>query len=137
MGKMREHDRSVQDLPLGTIKVNLLFTAYQGRCSNCKHIETVTIPGLAPKAQATERLKQHVSHLCRYMPSDKVPEFIAVSHDTARRWDKMVLMNTLPDPQLNGIRALLIDEKLIGKGHHYNVNYLLLNDLLQNRFQLA
>ena len=119
MGKMRENDRRVQDLPLGTIKVNLLFTAYQGRCSHCKHIETVTLPGLAPKAQATERLQRHVSHLCRYMPSDKVPEFIAISHDTARRWDKMVLMKTLPAPQLNGIRALLIDEKSIGKGHHY------------------
>ena len=119
MGKMRESDRKVQDLPFGTIKVNLLFTAYQGRCSNCGHIETVTIPGLAPKAQATERLKQHVSHLCRYMPGDKVPEFIAISHDTARRWDKEVLMKTLPAPQLDGIRALLIDEKSIGKGHHY------------------
>lgn len=119
MGKMRENDRCVQDLPLGTIKVNLLFTAYQGRCANCGHIETVTIPGLAPKAQATERLKQHVSHLCRYMPSDKVPEFIAISHDTARRWDKSMLMKTLPVPQLDDIRALLIDEKSIGKGHHY------------------
>lgn len=119
MGKMRENDRCVQDLPLGTIKVNLLFTAYQGRCANCGHIETVTIPGLAPKAQATERLKQHVSHLCRYMPSDKVPEFIAISHDTARRWDKSMLMKTLPAPQLDDIRALLIDEKSIGKGHHY------------------
>ena len=119
LGKMRENDRSVQDLPFGTIKVNLLFTAYQGRCANCGHIETVTIPGLAPKAQATERLKQHVSHLCRYMPSDKVPEFIAISHDTARRWDKSVLMKTLPDPKLDNIRAILIDEKSIGKGHHY------------------
>lgn len=119
MGKMREKGRCVQDLPLGPIQVNLRFTAYQGRCANCKHFETVTIPGLSPKAQATDRLKRHVSHLCRYMPSDKVPEFIAISHDTARRWDKEMLMRMLPAPKRDGIRALLIDEKSIGKGHHY------------------
>ena len=28
-------------------------------------------------------------------------------------------MKTLPDPDQNNIRALLIDEKSIGKGHHY------------------
>ncbi len=28
-------------------------------------------------------------------------------------------MKTLPAPRLDGIRALLIDEKSIGKGHHY------------------
>ena len=51
MGEMRETDRCVQDLPLGTIKVNLLFTALQGRCSHCDNIETLTIPGLTPKAK--------------------------------------------------------------------------------------
>ncbi len=30
MGKMREKDRCVQDLPLGSIQVYLRFTAYQG-----------------------------------------------------------------------------------------------------------
>ena len=119
MGKMREKERTVHDLPLGAISVRLRFTARQGKCSSCGHFETFTLPGLAPKAQATDRLKQHVSHLCRFMPGDKVPEFIAISHDTARRWDKEVLMKTLPAPRLDGIRALLIDEKSIGKGHHY------------------
>ena len=65
------------------------------------------------------RLKQHVSHLCRYMPCNKIPEFISISHHTARRWDKEILMKTLPAPDLDNIRALLIDEKSIGKGHHY------------------
>ncbi len=119
MGKIRENERTVLDLPLGTLDVQLCFTVYQGRCSHCGHIETVTPPGLAPKAQATERLKQHVSHLCRYMPCNKIPEFISISHHTARRWDKEILMKTLPAPDLDNIRALLIDEKSIGKGHHY------------------
>ena len=119
MGKMRENERTVLDLPLGTLDVQLHFTVYQGRCSRCQHIETITPPGLSPKSQATDRLKQHVSHLCRYMPCNKIPQFIPISHHTARRWDKEVLMKTLPEPDLDNIRALLIDEKTIGKGHHY------------------
>ena len=119
MGKMRENERTVLDLPLGTLDVQLHFTVYQGRCSRCQHIETITPPGLSPKSQATDRLKQHVSHLCRYMPCNKIPQFIPISHHTARRWDKEVLMKTLPEPDLDNIRALLIDEKSIGKGHHY------------------
>ena len=47
MGKMRENERTVLDLPLGTLNVLLQFTVYQGRCSRCQHIETVTPPGLA------------------------------------------------------------------------------------------
>ena len=107
------------DLPLGTLEVQLCFTVYQGWCSHCRHIETIIPPGLAPKSQTTERLKQHVSHLCRYMPCNKIPEFIGISHHTARRWDKEMLTKTLPAPDLDNIRALLIDEKSIGKGHHY------------------
>ena len=53
------------------------------------------------------------------MPCDKVPEFITISGGTARRWDKEMLLRMLPAPRRDGIRALLIDEKSIGKGHHY------------------
>lgn len=53
------------------------------------------------------------------MPVDKVPNIVPISTDTARRWDKRVLMATLPAPKLDGIRAILVDEKSIGKGHHY------------------
>ena len=68
MGKMRENERKVLDLPLGTLDVQLHFTVYQGGCSRCQHIETITPPSLTPKSQATDRLKQHVGQLCRYMP---------------------------------------------------------------------
>ena len=50
MGKMRENEHTVLDLPLGTLDVQLHFTVYQGRCSRCQHIETITPPGLSPKS---------------------------------------------------------------------------------------
>jgi len=120
MGKMRERHREVLDLPLGTASaVYLTFTAYQGRCAHCGTIHTFRPPGIDSKAQGTDRLKRYVSHLCRFMATDKVPEFVFISTDTARRWDKQVLMAILPAPKLDGLRAILVDEKSIGKGHQY------------------
>jgi len=120
MGKMRERRRQVLDLPLGTASVvYLTFTAYQGRCAHCGTIHTFTPPGLGAKAQGTDRLKRYVSLLAQFMPADKVPEFVPISVDTARRWDKQVLIATLPEPKLDGLRAILVDEKSIGKGHQY------------------
>jgi len=120
MGKRRERRRQVLDLPLGTASaVYLTFTVYQGRCAHCETIHTFRPPGIDSKAQGTDRLKRYVSHLCRFMAADKVSEFVPISADTARRWDKQVLMATLSAPKLDGLRAILVDEKSIGKGHQY------------------
>ncbi len=53
------------------------------------------------------------------MPADKVPEFLPISASTARRWDKRILAQRLPSPDLDNLRVLLIDEKSIGKHHHF------------------
>ena len=53
------------------------------------------------------------------MSVDKVKEFVPISSSTARRWDKQVLTTALSEPNLDNIRILLIDEKSIGKHHHY------------------
>jgi len=120
MGKMRERKQSVMDLPLGTASiVHLVFSAYQGRCAHCGTIHTFRPTGISAKAQGTDRLKRYVSLLCRFMSVDKVRNIVPISTDTARRWDKQVLIATLPVPKLDGIRAILVDEKAIGKGHHY------------------
>jgi len=104
MGKMREHQREVLDLPLGTASVvYLVFTAYQGRCAHCGNIHTFRPPGIDAKAQGTTRLKRYVSLLCQFMPVDKAPRIVPISADTARRWDKEVLMATLGEPKLDGI----------------------------------
>jgi transposase len=53
------------------------------------------------------------------MPADKIPVFLPISASTARRWDKRILAKHLPDPDLDNLRIILIDEKSIGKRHHY------------------
>lgn len=120
MGKMRERQRSVLDIPLGTASgVYLIFTAFQGRCARCGTIHTFSPPGIGVKAKGTDRLKRYVSLLARFMPADKVPTIVPISADTALRWDKEVLMAQIPAPALDGLQAILVDEKSIGKGHHY------------------
>ncbi|MBW2647135.1 MAG: ISL3 family transposase [Deltaproteobacteria bacterium] len=120
MGKMRERQRSVLDIPFGTASaVYLIFTAFQGRCARCGTIHTFRPPGITVKAQGTDRLKQYVSLLARFMPADKIPGIVPISADTARRWDKEVLMAQLPAPTLDDLQAILVDEKSIGRGHQY------------------
>jgi transposase len=53
------------------------------------------------------------------MPVDKIPLFLPISTSTARRWDKIILSQSLPDPDLDNLRVILVDEKSIGAHHHY------------------
>jgi len=120
MGSMRNIERHVLDLPLGTIKeMTIHFFSSQGKCAQCYHFHTFLPAGIENKSRATDRLKIYVSRLCRFMPVNKVVNFFSISDNTARRWDKDVLQMTLPSPDLDGISAILVDETSIGKGHAY------------------
>lgn len=61
------------------------------------------------------------------MTTDKICEFLPISTSTARRWDKKVLSEHLPDPNLDNLRVLLVDEKSIGP-HHYYVTVVINGD---------
>jgi len=122
-GKPKENRRiwqTVRDLPLGpATTVMIHYEAIQVRCKHCGSISTILPPEIDRNAKATKRLMNYVSEMCRYMPANKVPEFIPISESTARRWDKRVLMGKIPEPDLDSLRILLVDEKAIGKHHNY------------------
>ena len=44
---------------------------------------------------------------------------VPLSASTARRWDKEILKKSLPEPELDNLEYLLVDETSIGKGHQY------------------
>jgi transposase len=44
---------------------------------------------------------------------------VAISERTAGRWDRKVLREHLPEPDLDNLRILLIDEKAVRKRHGY------------------
>lgn len=112
--------QSAYDLPIGPVSlVQILYEAQQGYCSWCKRFFTLHPPGIDSYAHATLRLMHYVCRLCRFMPVNKVPLFLPISASTARRWDKRILAQYLPDPDLDNLRVILVDEKSIGAGHQY------------------
>jgi transposase len=119
-GKNRAVWQGAKDLPLGVVSlVEIIYEAIQGYCNHCGTYFTILPPGIDQKAKATRRLMFYVSLLCRYMPADKIPFFVPVSASTARRWDKKILSEYLPNPDLEHLRVILVDEKAIGSHHEY------------------
>lgn len=112
--------QSAYDLPIGPVKlVQILYEALQGYCSSCKCYFTLHPPGIDNSAHATRRLMHYVCRLCRFMAADKIPHFLPISASTARRWDKQILTQCLPAPDLDHLGIILVDEKSIGAGHQY------------------
>jgi transposase len=119
-GKNRIVWQSAKDLPLGVVKlVQIIYEAVQGYCNCCDKYFTLLPPGIDNKAKATRRLMRYVSLLCRFMPGDKIPFFLPVPASTAIRWDKKILAECMPDPDLDNLRVILVDEKAIGAHHQY------------------
>jgi len=120
MAENRRKWQSVLDLPLGPANlVQIIYQAWQGRCGKCKIYHTFVPPGIDDRVNSTTRLMHYVCRLCRFMPAYKVPDFLPISGSAARRWDKKVLLQSLPDPDLDNLRVILVDEKSIGRRHHY------------------
>jgi transposase len=119
-GLNRKVMQTAYDLPVGPANLVIVqYEALQGYCSHCKSHFTIHPQEIDRYAHATTRLMHYVCRLCRFMPADKIPVFLPISASTARRWDKRILAKHLPNPDLDNLRILLIDEKSIGAHHHY------------------
>ena len=120
MAANRTKTQTARDLALGSARlVVITYPAIQGRCSACGSCATIHPPGIDPHAKATRRLMHFVCRLARYMPLRRIPEIVGVSQRTAGRWDRKVLRDHLPEPNLDNLRILLIDEKAVRKRHGY------------------
>lgn len=112
----RKTRQSALDLPLGPASfVGVLYEAVQGYCRSCGRYETVRPLGIVEQHLATLRLMRQVSLLCRWLPVQRVCEVVAVTPASAYRYDRYILQTELPVPRLDGLEALLIDEKHLGK----------------------
>ena len=108
--------QSAMDVPLASAgTVVIVYEALQGRCDPCGRHHTVRPLGVVENHRATLRLMRLVSLLCRWMPSSRVCEVLPVSPATAWRYDRYILQTELPEPKLDGLEAILIDEKHLGK----------------------
>ena len=112
----RKTRQSALDLPLGPASfVGVLYEAVQGYCRDCGRYETVRPLGIVEQHLATLRLMRQVSLLCRWLPVERVCKVVAVTPASAYRYDRYILQTELPEPRLDGLEALLIDEKYLGR----------------------
>jgi len=120
MAVNRQVTQTARDLPLGSVVLVLLtYPAIQGRCRRCGATATIRPPGVEPHGRATARLMNFVCRLARAMTLSDTAEWLGLSHATAYRWDLAVLKGGLPPPNLDGLRILLIDEKMVRRRHGY------------------
>ena len=109
-----------RDLAMGPLSLTLIrYPAIQGRCRCCGRYRTIHPPGIEPRHRATWRLMGYASRMCQFMPAHRVAQLMPVGETVLRRWDKKVLAHTLPEPDLDQLRVLLVDEKSIGRHHQY------------------
>lgn len=112
----RKTRQSALDLALGPVTfVGVLYEAVQGYCRPCGRYETVRPLGIVEQHMATLRLMRQVSLLGRWLPVARVCEVAAVTPASAYRYDRYILQTESPAPQVDGLEALLIAEKHLGR----------------------
>jgi transposase len=112
----RRTRQAAMDLPLGPASfVLVVYEAVQGYCRHCCRYQTVRPLEIVEQHTATLRLMRQVSLLCRWLPAQRICELMPVTPATAWRYDRYILQTELPAPRLDGIEALLIDEKHLGR----------------------
>lgn len=120
MGMNRKMIQAAYDLPLASAATVLLtYEAIQGYCARCQRHHTVRPLEIMDGYKSTLRLMRYVSRLCRYLPLSQVGQFVPVPAATAYRWDKWILRHQLPEPNLDGLEVLIIDEKAVRRHHGY------------------
>jgi transposase len=108
------------DLSCGTGKIcHLSYPAEHGRCSQCAAYTTIRPNEIHPTCRGTWRLMRLSSQMARHMPCRAVAEHLEISSSTVRRYDQLILEHDLPEPDLDGLKVLLIDEKAVRKNHGY------------------
>lgn len=120
MAENRSTWQTARDIPFGQVKrVILIYEAIQGWCKDCGSYSTICPEQINANVKATWRMMTFTARLCRFMPLRRVEKLLPISAATANRWDKQVLEKELPEPQLDGLKILLVDEKSIWKRHGY------------------
>ncbi len=120
LNEVREGGICVFDLPVADkTAVWVTLPAVQGRCPRCRELSTPRPPEVHPTRNATWRLMRLVAAWASVCPASNVAAMFEISEATVRRYETDVLEADLPEPDLDGLEVLLVDEKSVRKGHGY------------------
>ena len=116
---------AVMDLPIadGPV-VYICFPTIQGRCKSCQCFVTTRPKEVHPTRGATWRLMRMISAWAAHTPATQIAAIYEISDSTVRLYDKEVLQEDCPPPDLDNLRTLLIDEKAVRRGHNYVTIFL-------------
>jgi len=118
--EVREGEIAVYDLPVADrTAVWVTLPAVQGRCPECWELSTPRPPEIHPRRNATWRLMRTVAAWASACPASDVAAMFEISESTVRRYETDVLEADLPEPDLDDLEVLLVDEKSVRKGHGY------------------
>ncbi len=117
----QKHRRKARDLPfLAMAQPTLIeYEAAKARCPKCGARSWIVPEGIDAARSITQRLMLHAVRLARNLAISTVASLLSICESSVRRWDKAFLKEHLPEPDLDNLRILLIDEKAIGKRHSY------------------
>lgn len=112
--------RTVRDYPLfSETELFVKFSARRVRCE-CGCRKTELFSWVEPRARLTNELISWIQALLRLqMPLADVANFVGVSWDTVKIYDKLQLENFFAEIDLSHARHLAIDEFSLHKGHRY------------------
>ena len=108
-------DIYVQDLPAADKHVFIKCQVPQGFCPSCRGFHTVRPQELHPSMGFTWRLMKYISGSFRFIPARHLAVQYGISASTIRRIDQEVLSRSLPPVNRDHLKAILIDEKYLGK----------------------
>lgn len=113
--------RHARDLPFLSMAkpTSLSYEAIKARCSKCGKRPWIVPEEIDAARGATHRLILHAVRLSRSLAVSTTASILGLSESTVRRWDKRFLKEHLPEPNLDDLNVILIDEKAIGKRHKY------------------
>ncbi len=112
--------RQARDLPFGpAVYCVIIYPAIRIRCRCCGKQAYLGPPQINSRCRATWRLMRHAARLAMDLPILKAAQLLNVTDTRLRRWDKAILAEHLPPPDLDSLRLLMVDEKAIGRGHDY------------------
>ena len=116
----RTHWARARDEPVGIkTRVEIYYPAVSAFCRKCKSFMTFRPAMIHKSAQATRRYMVFISEMCQDQPAQAVADKFGHSATTVCQWDKSVLKNKLPPPDLDNLRVILVDEKAVRRRHNY------------------
>lgn len=109
----------VRDLPASGYPVIIEAEVFHGRCPHCGSYHTLRPSTIHPSMKFTLRLIREVSRLMRRAPAKQVARDYGISLSSALRMDRWVLSQEMPQPCMDGVDAIIVDEKYLGASHGY------------------